>query len=432
MTTPEEFLPLTKTLTPADQAAVAEAVRVAGEEKTAVYALGGGTGLDYGALPTLPGVGLSLEKLNRLIEYQPDDLMITVEAGMTMAELSKILVKKRQRLPLDVALPDRATIGGIAATSAAGPRQFASGTMRDYVLGFIAVDGRGTIFSGGGRVLKNAAGYNMGRLMVGSLGTLGIITQVTLLVRPLPEMSALAACDLPDLEMTEKLLAELMLSPIRPAAVELTRGPNRHDNPVLESMPAASAARLYVGFEGAAVEVQWMLDSLRNKWQATGITSPMTVTDASAKLLWDWLIDFPAEVQISVRPGAVTKMIGALVSLDPQCTIQAHAGNGILRVIFSPGKHLPQDDAKVEIHAVSGPESVEDITQDSFKYFLRHKLRPLAEAHDAKLVVLKNRPGETLTTDDVWGPRGPGFVVMQSLKDRFDPAGILNPGRFIF
>lgn len=235
--TTASLLPLSKTLAPAEQAEVAEAVRAAGAEKTAVYPIGGGAGLDYGAWPVKPGIGLSLEKLNRLIDYAPDDLTITVEAGMTLAELANILVKRGQRLPVDVPLPDRATIGGAAAVNPSGPRRFAYGTLSDYVLGFTAVDGQGMMFFGGGRVLKNAAGYNMGRLMVGSLGTLGVITQLTLMVRPLPEMSALASCNLPDLETAEKLLAGLMLGPIRPTALELTRGPNRHDNPVLESMP---------------------------------------------------------------------------------------------------------------------------------------------------------------------------------------------------
>ena len=96
MNAPALLLPLTKTVAPADQAAVAEVVRAACEEKTAVYPMGGGTRLDYGARPTAPGIGLSLEKLNRLIDYSSNDLTITVEAGMTMAELSKILAKRRQ------------------------------------------------------------------------------------------------------------------------------------------------------------------------------------------------------------------------------------------------------------------------------------------------------------------------------------------------
>jgi glycolate oxidase FAD binding subunit len=427
--TTQNILPLTKTLTPADQADAAVAVRAAYGEKTAVYPIGGGTRLDYGAWPTDPGVGLSLEKLNRLIDYQPDDLTVTVEAGMTMTELSKILVQRRQHLPIDIALPDRCTVGGAAAVNPSGPRRFAYGTMRDFVLGFYAVDGQGTVFSGGGRALKNAAGYNMGRLMAGSLGTLGIITQLTLRVRPIPETSALTACDPPDLETADKLLADLVQSPIRPAAVELALGPLRQDNPLLAPASKGGAARLFVGLEGTAVDVQWMLDALRDMWQAAGVGSPMTVTSAWAESLWDWLSDFPAQVQIAVRPGALTKMIGAIVSLDPNCTIQAHAGNGILRAVFSDSK---QNEGPHPNPLPKGEGTDEMETQAPFIILLRHRLRPLVEAAGGKLSVLKNPPDSGLTCRDVWGPKGDAFAVMQSLKDRFDPAGILNPGRYIF
>ena len=160
----------------------------------------------------LPGIGLSTAKLNRVIDYPADDMTVTVEAGITISELNKLLAEKRQWLPVDVAFPDRATVGGAIATNAAGPRRYAYGTMRDYLLGFTAVDGTGTIFSGGGRVVKNAAGYNMCRLMAGSRGTLGIITQATLMVRPLPEAAALLACEVPDFDLAEKLLASLVRS----------------------------------------------------------------------------------------------------------------------------------------------------------------------------------------------------------------------------
>ena len=163
---------------------------------------------------------LSLEKMNRLVDHAADDMTVTVEAGMTFAELSKILAAKNQRLPIDVREPEKATLGGLVAVNQAGPRQFGYGTISDYLLGFTAVDGEGTIFHGGGRVVKNAAGYNMNRLMAGSLGTLGILTQLTFMVRPLPELSAIAACELPDLETAEKLLADLNKSQVRPVAIE--------------------------------------------------------------------------------------------------------------------------------------------------------------------------------------------------------------------
>jgi glycolate oxidase FAD binding subunit len=405
-------LPLTKTIAPADQAELAEALRAARAEKTPIYPIGGGTRLDYGVLPDRPGIGLSLEKLNRLVDYEPDDWTITVEAGMTLAQLAKTLIQHRQRLPLDAVLPDRAAVGGLAAINPCGPRRFAHGTVRDYILGFTAVDGQGKTFSGGGRVLKNAAGYNMGRMMAGSLGTLGVITQLTLMVRPLPEFSAFAACDLPDTAAAERLVADLLQSAIHHTAVELTLGPNRQESPVFVPMGAGQSIRLFVGFEGPADQVQWMLDALRAQWQAAGVAAPMTVTNAWAALLWDWLAHFPADVQISVRPNQLTSMIAGLVALDPDCTMQAHAGDGILQASFTSWSN-------------EGPSPYS-------LSLLRGRLRPLVESAGGKMNVLRHPDGETLSCLDVWGPRGEGFAVMQSLKDRFDPAGILNPGRFIF
>ena len=147
--------------------------------------------------------------------------------------------------------------------------------MRDYLLGFTAVDGTGMIFSGGGRVVKNAAGYNMCRLMAGSRGTLGIITQATLMVRPLPEASALLACDVPDFDLAESCWPVWFASPVRPVAVELSAGRQREGNPLFGPCRQGNVARLYVGFEGAAAEVEWMLDRLAEEWASLGVDWPV-------------------------------------------------------------------------------------------------------------------------------------------------------------
>jgi len=204
---PQFSLPLTQTIAPAGAQETAEALRAAAEQKTAVYPCGGGTRASYGAQPSRPGLGLSLACMNRLVDYPNRDLTVTVEAGMTVRQLGEILAANRQRLPVDVPDGHRATIGGAVAVHAAGPRRFLWGTIRDYVLGFTAIDGTGTAFSAGGRVVKNAAGYDMCKLMVGSLGTLGVITQVTLMVRPLPETTAIVSRGLTDVDAAEDLLA---------------------------------------------------------------------------------------------------------------------------------------------------------------------------------------------------------------------------------
>ena len=408
--TPESLLPLAQTIEPADEAAVAAAVREAGAAKTPVYPIGGGTRLDCGVRPRQPGTGLSLARLNGLVEHAVQDMTVTVQAGMTVAALARTLAAAGQRLPVDVPEAERATVGGAVALDAAGPRRYALGTMRDYVLGLRAVDGRGTIFAAGGRVLRNAAGYNLCRLLCGSLGTLAIITEVTLAVGPMPETSALAACDLHNLAAAERLLAALMRSETLPVAVELRLRPPHRAGTAPPPMPEGSPIRLVVGFEGSRAEVDWMLVRLGDQWRRLGVSSLTTVTGSDTQSWWNWLTDFPAEVQASVLPGRLVELVHRLGTLLPDCCLQAHAGDGLVRVQWPP-----------QAAAADTPAAL-----------VRDKLRPAVAELGGNLVVLSTAGDHDLERDDVWGPPGDAAAVMRALKERFDPAGILNPGRFVY
>jgi glycolate oxidase FAD binding subunit len=269
---------------------------------------------------------------DRVIDYPAADMTITVEAGMTIAELNRQLAAQRQWLPVDVAWPDRTTVGGAIAVNAAGPRRYAYGTMRDYLLGFTAVDGSGMTFSGGGRVVKNAAGYNMCRLMAGSLGTLGVITQATLMVRPLPEAVALLACEVPDFDLAEKLLADLVHSPVRPVAVELFAGRAHENNPLFGPISEGNVARLCISFEGLAEEVGWMLDELRQQWTSLGMTSQVLTPNLVTDGFWRWIVELPADVRLSVLPSKLIETITEILRTAPDCAIQAHAGDGMIHI----------------------------------------------------------------------------------------------------
>jgi glycolate oxidase FAD binding subunit len=373
--TENKTIEISETLqTPADAGGVAEAVRAARETGAAVYPVGGGTRLDGRG-----GITLSTAKLNRLIDYPADDLTVTVEAGMTIAKLNTLLAEKRQWLPVDVPFPHKVTVGGAIATNAGGPRRFAYGTLRDYLIGFTAVDGTGTVFSGGGRVVKNAAGYNMCRLMAGSRGTLGIITQATLMVRPLPEAAALLACEVASFDLAETLLASIVRLPVHPVAVELSAGRSREGNPLFGPTLDGNVARLCVGFEGTAVEVEWMLGWLREEWTRLGMTSPVLMPNLASDKLWRWIAEFPTEETINVLPSKLVETVAKLLKASPGCTIQAHAGDGV-------------------IHAAG-------LIQDSSAGERSDKRR----ASEAPLPY-------------------PALRVMRAIKERFDPANILNPG----
>ncbi len=418
MTQPTQILPLTETTTPDDQAEVAEIVGRAYELGTPLYPIGGGTGLGYGLRPSQPGLGLSLSRLSRVVDYPARDLTVTVEAGVTIAQLANHLAAERQRVPVDIPQADRATAGGAVAASPSGPRRYRYGTLRDYVIGVRAVDGRGTAFSGGGRVVKNAAGYDLCRLLCGSLGTLGVITQVTLMVKPTPETSAMLACDVSDLDEAERLVAGLVHTQTVPAAIELLAGPAWQDDPALAAGSPSCIGRLVVGFEGTPAEVDWMIRRLDAEWQAAGGICPTPVTGDDAVRVWSRLTDGADQeprsdgseslvVRIGVLPSKTVAFIQRLWELDPTCSIQAHAGDGILRARFS---REPREMAAA----------------------LRDRLRPAVTNAGGWLVVL-SYPGDLqLSRDDVWGPPTEAAKVTRRIKAGFDPKGILNPGRFVF
>ena len=204
--------------------------------------------------------------------------------------------------------------------------------MCDYLLGFTAVDGTGMSFSGGGRVVKNAAGYNMCRLMAGSLGTLGVITQATLMVRPLPEAAALLACEVPDFDLAEKLLAGLVRSSVQPVAVEFSAGRPYEGNPLVWARVGGQRRPAICRLRGLGRGSGMDVGQLREEWTALGMTSPVLMPNLANDRLWRWISEFPADARIGVLPGNVIGTIVELLKIAPDCAIHAHAGDGVIRI----------------------------------------------------------------------------------------------------
>ena len=412
---PVADLPIKTTLSPTNQAELAAVVAEAYASGSAIYPIGGGTSLDFGLPAKTPGSGLSLAKLNRIVDYPARDMTVTVEAGVTMRTLADLLAKEGQRLPLELPLAEKATVGGLVATNWNGPRRYDCGTVRDYVIGISAVDGRGMPFKGGGRVVKNVAGYDFCKLLTGSLGTLGVITQVTFKVRPLTEQFTLMACAVQTTSQAEKLLAALVTSATTPAAIELLCGPAWDSEPALKTLAGASGPEklyLVVGLEGSAADVEWMTGRLHDEWCEQGIEAPITLGDAAD--FWKKLVDFPAVgnsplvLKASLVPSGVTSFIDALRTLDREASIQSHAGNGIVIARLSA------------------------FPKEGLSRALVGNLQPAAAAQHGSLVVLSNPSGSEMTHQSVWGGLDVPFGLMSAVKQKFDPKNILNPGRFVY
>jgi glycolate oxidase FAD binding subunit len=285
--------------------------------------------------------------------------------------------------------------------------------MRDYVIGMSAVDGRGYTFKAGGRVVKNVAGYDFCKLLTGSLGTLGVITQITLKIKPLPESSAFLVCDVHDLRMADRLTAAIVNSGTTPSAVEILTGPTWRDGTPLGLLTAGAVGRLVVGLDGTTAEVEWMLAQLAAEWEAMGVTASREIRGQQATELWKSLCEFPVlgesplVIKASMVPSRAVQFAELVLSMDPQASIQIHAGNGIVLARF----------AKFDTGEVSRA--------------LIGKLQPLAQQSGGSCVVLSSSLSG-LTRQAVWGGTGAASAWMAEVKRQFDPKNILNPGRFVY
>jgi glycolate oxidase FAD binding subunit len=404
------------------QASVADAVRVACEARRAVYPVGGGTALDYGNPPAQPGGRLDLAGLSRVVDYTPRDMTILVETGVRMADLAATLATEGQHLPIDVPRAAEATIGGVVATNWSGPRRFGYGTVRDYVIGIHAVDGRGVPFKGGGRVVKNVAGYDFCKLLTGSLGTLGVITQLALKVKPIPKCTGTVVAACADVATAEILLDRLAALESPPVAIDYLLGPGWHVPPTMRSRQAEigpHTPQLVIRIEGTEAETDWLADQIQAEMQRSGGMSVTLLTSTDAAALWHQQVEFadqgagevsgnsPMVIKIAVPPSAVTKIISQLIAFDPNCSIQAHAANGIIIARLSKFGHA-------------------DLTP-----VLVGKLRPAAVKLGGSLVVVSSKL-DGLTPHAIWGGRTEAIALMENIKRQFDPHNVLNPGRFIY
>jgi glycolate oxidase FAD binding subunit len=344
--------------------------------------------------------------LARVIDYPHADMTITVQAGITAVELKSVLAAKHQRLLVEIPQADRATLGGVFATGTTGSRRFAWGRPRDQVLGLSFVTPNGLEVKGGGRVVKNVAGYDLPKLLTGSLGTLGIITSLTLKVRPLPEASAIAWTPLADGNDLETVLARLNTSAARPVAIDVLDSRAAAAIGGSKALPAGDRV-LVIGVEGDAESLSWQLDRLGDELR------PATIfirhgTDAEE--LWSSLAEFqvecpgPVSLLAAMRPSRVADFLDRI---DGSIWMyQCHAGDGIVRL------HSHSDPGEA---AIAG--QVE-------------RLRAVLREAGGSLIVPRS-PTAWKPRLKVWGDPRPDWAVGAKVKRALDPRGAFNPGRFV-
>jgi glycolate oxidase FAD binding subunit len=345
-----------------------------------------------------------MDRLARLIEHDDANLTASAQAGMKVATLQEISGQRHQFLAIDPPNPRQASIGGLAAANTNGPRRMSYGSVRDLVIGMKMILATGEHVKAGGKVVKNVAGYDLCKLFVGSLGTLGIITEVTFKMAPIPESAATVVARGP-LAKTAQLGEEVMRSLLLPAAIAIF---NREAAEATQAASEMSAVAVWA--EGFDEAVTRHLRDMREMAEKIGLASEI-LREEPHRRLWERARDFGADgdgvlYRVTVPLASVGEVLATIDqwhAAGRRARIIAHAGSGTLSVLMDAGA------ASVELFP---------------------RLTALARGRGGH-VVLQAAPPALKEGIDVWGPPPSGGAVMREVKRQFDPQGILNPGRFL-
>lgn len=383
---------------PTSHAQCADAFARAREHRWSLAPVGGRTELGLGPAPTRLDAVVSARRLDRIIEHCPPDQVISVEAGITLAALQGALSEHGQRLAFDPPRADQATIGGLLATNAFGPLRTRFGSLRDLVIGVGILRADGSFARGGGKVVKNVAGFDLPKLMVGSLGTLGMIVSATFRVHPLPETQATLRIRGLDPAWVVSLAHGLRQRQLEPSAV-VALGPYA-DLDVL------------VRFEGFGAGVRDQCEALMGLAGDLGRTLE-ALTTAEAAVAWQrhdaMRTRGNARVKVAVLPTSLRSAAAdVLAPLTGALALPTTVWYPTLGLGFVAG-----DAVEGEVFARAVGE---------------------ARAATARLggsLIVHDLPADMRAKVDVWGPPPIALPLMKRVKDRFDPDGRLNPGRFV-
>ena len=394
------------TVYPNTQEELAAVIEAARNNRWGVLPTGSGSKLDWGGLvkldpanPPAPGaiVAVSTARLNRLVEHAVGDLTVTAEAGMKFVDLQLLLAAAGQFLPIDPAYPQQATLGGIVATADAGSLRHRYRGVRDLLLGMTFVRSDGKIAVAGGRVVKNVAGYDLMKLFTGAYGTLGVISQVTFRVYPLPESSGTVVLtgEVNALSQTAQIL---LSSALTPSAIDLL------SPQLVAKLGLGKGTGLIVRFQSIAPSVKQQSARLLEVGEKLGLQGTSYCENEEDQLwqrlpqtMWDSGTKSAIICKIGIRPSEAVTAINELPVQD--ALIHAGSGLGVLRFETATADRLLQ-------------------------------VRRGCEAKGGFLTVLA-APADIKQQLDVWGYNGSAIDLMRRIKQQFDPENLLSPHRFI-
>jgi glycolate oxidase FAD binding subunit len=400
-------VPVARVARPGSVAEAGQVLAAAAADGLAVAFVGGGSKLGLGNPPERVDLLVSTERLDQVLEHAAGDLVVRVQGGARLADLQAALAPAGQWLALDPPEP-RATVGGVVAANASGPRRLRYGTVRDLIIGITVVLADGTVARAGGKVVKNVAGYDLAKLFCGSLGTLGLVAEATFRLHPLPAAAAVVTLEVDSPQRVGAAVGPLLRSALEPSAVELA-WPDWQ-------LPG----RLTVVFEGIRPGVEAQAAACAELLGRVGTAAVAGSDETDAAL--DTLGVRPFEkadvgVKVTCPPADLAAVLEDLRAgpspwLGP---VHAHAGTGVLWVASDFGEGELEASGGRMVPALAGAVTA-----------ARERLAALGGS-----LVLVKAPPELNRAVDAWGPAGDAVGLMRRVKERFDPDRRLSPGRFV-
>ena len=383
---------------PASVWEIQDVLRFAAAQHLSVIPAGSGSKLQSGNPPEKVDIVLAMTRINEVVEYEPADLTVTVEAGIQLTALQEKLADNGQFLPLNPPYASRCTLGGIVAANASGSLRLRYGTARNLVLGLRVVHASGTVVKSGGKVVKNVAGYDVNKLYIGSFGTLGILTEMTLKLSPIPARQALLTAQFQNVQAAAKTGLSIVGSQTLPDFVNLLVN-SEHAGPTLVT-----------GFGGDAETVTWQLEQARRIMELNGAIGVKEVEGESFQKLNDAIRAFAESenesrtviVQVNLKRTDIAEFAENVLTNNAE--MLALLGSGVLYLKMEQVEGLAETLATLRERVVA--------------------------AHGN--LIIESAPPELKQQLDVWGPVAPrARNLMQQLKARFDEGNLLNPGRFV-
>ena len=412
---------------PPDRDAVAEIMRWASAHGISVFPRGGGTQLVLGNVPDAVGIVLDLSRQDRVLDYQPADLTATVEAGIALHQLQQELAEGGKFLPLEAPLAETSTIGGILAANSTGPLRFSYGQPRDWLIGIGVVSAAGVETKAGGKVVKNVTGYDLNKLYTGSLGTLGVIVEATFKLSPLPTQGATVIAGFPSLQEGIKAGRNLLQQVFAPLGVQVldaqaTQQLKSEPGNAMLGQLGANGSLTVAFFAGRPVAVQRRTDESSRLLRESG-ASDVTVADETGSrpllksltdLGWSGRTTPYLGIKITVPPSTVAAVVARCIqetSLGLPPGVLVDPGYGLVRLFWWTGSVSDWIDESVVLETIIRTTSL------------------VREAGGSAIV--EHCPLSLKKQIDVWGGIPEGIEIMRRIKQKFDPLGILNPGRFV-